>query len=340
MSTQPLQSPAWINYTGGDTLTAAIVDRRVVYIGGHQRWLNNSYGRNSAGPGAVTRQGIAALDPANGLPLSWNPGRSRGYGVYGFALTTHGLWVGSDTAALGGEQRARLGLFPSAGGTSLPAYAAGRLPARLLQLGAASTSQVKARLFNGKAFGAPKGVATSTAWRNVRGAFVVDNTLYSAWSDRTLRASPLKGGPLTRGTAINRRRAFPEIAKVRTMFFDASTRRLYYNLAGSKALFYRYFQPESQLVGSWRYRAADTSRNWSAVRGTFIARRHLYYVNQAIGRLYKVRWQATGRTIGKSTVVGKASLRSGAMVLTPRNCPVGRRPGLPRRGRRSDWRNC
>ena len=35
--------------------------------------------------------------------------------------------------------------------------------------------------------------------------------------------------------------------------------RLYYTLAGSKALYYRYFQPESNIVGSWRYRAADSA---------------------------------------------------------------------------------
>ena len=125
---QPLanQPPFWVNYTGGDTLTAAIVDRQAIYVGGHQRWLNNSYGHNDAGPGAIARSGIAALDPVNGLPLSWNPGRARGYGVYGFALTSHGLWVGSDTTMLGGQQHARLGLLPIAGGSALSPYHAGR----------------------------------------------------------------------------------------------------------------------------------------------------------------------------------------------------------------------
>ena len=51
-----------------------------IYIGGHQRYLNNSYGQNDRGTGRVSAgTGIAALDPLNGLPYSWNPGRERGY---------------------------------------------------------------------------------------------------------------------------------------------------------------------------------------------------------------------------------------------------------------------
>jgi hypothetical protein len=313
------QTPAWVNYTGGDTLTAVIVDRRVVYVGGHQRWLNNSYGHNSAAAGAVSRSGIAALDPANGLPISWNPGRARGYGVFGFALTSQGLWVGSDTVSLGGEQHARLGLFPSAGGTSLPAYATAGVPGRLLQLGAKETDKVSSRTFDGDGVGAAKSVATTTAWSRVRGAFVVDQTLYSAWTDGTLRAAPLSSGPLARGPAINLNGAFSDLASVRSMFFDRTTRRLYYTLAGSNALYYRYFQPESSIVGSWRYRVDDRNMKWSGVRGSFLVGSRLYYVDKVSGHLHSVKWQPVGRTVGKSNAVGGDRLRSAATVLTPKS---------------------
>ena len=83
---------------------------------------------DQAGPGAVPREGIAALDPVNGLPLSWNPGRARGVGAQALHATAQGLWVGSDTNSLGGERHARIAFLPLAGGTTVPAVAAARLP--------------------------------------------------------------------------------------------------------------------------------------------------------------------------------------------------------------------
>ena len=102
----------WINYTGGDTLTAVSVTDAAVYVGGHQRWLDNPYGSDSAGPGAVSRPGIGAIHPVSGKALAWNPTRTRGVGVRALVPTPRGLWVGSDTTKLGKEYHARLGFFP------------------------------------------------------------------------------------------------------------------------------------------------------------------------------------------------------------------------------------
>jgi len=106
------QSPTWTNHTGGDSLYAVAATGSAVYVGGHQRWLNNPFGAESAGWGAVSRPGIAALDPATGRALTWNPTRSRGEGLRAFAVTPYGLLVGSDTDQLGHEYHGRVGLFP------------------------------------------------------------------------------------------------------------------------------------------------------------------------------------------------------------------------------------
>jgi hypothetical protein len=104
--------PTWINYTGGDTLQSTEATGAVVYVQGHQRWLDNPFGRNSAGPGAVSREGIGAIDPDTGKALSWNPGKTRGIGGKDLMATPAGLWVGSDGAYFNGEFRSRIAFCP------------------------------------------------------------------------------------------------------------------------------------------------------------------------------------------------------------------------------------
>jgi hypothetical protein len=110
--------PRWVNRTGGNSLFGVAVTGAAVYVGGHEQWLNNPYGHKSAGPGAVPRPGIGAIDPATGQALAWNPTRSRGVGVQ--AMVTYpagagypgGLLVGSDTDQLGHQYHGRIGAFP------------------------------------------------------------------------------------------------------------------------------------------------------------------------------------------------------------------------------------
>jgi len=104
--------PTWINYTGGDTLHSVAATDVAVYVQGHQRWLDNPYGRDSAGPGAVSRPGIGAIGPTTGLALSWNPTKDRGVGGKDLYVTAQGLWVGSDTTHIGHEYHARIALMP------------------------------------------------------------------------------------------------------------------------------------------------------------------------------------------------------------------------------------
>ena len=104
--------PTWINYTGGDTLHSVAVAGSVVYVQGHQRWLDNPYGQDSAGPGAVSRPGIGAIDSASGRAISWNPGKTRAVGGKDLLTTSAGLWVGSDGEKFHGEYRKDIAFCP------------------------------------------------------------------------------------------------------------------------------------------------------------------------------------------------------------------------------------
>ncbi|MFL6098639.1 MAG: PKD domain-containing protein [Actinomycetales bacterium] len=130
--------PTWIDYTGQDSLWSVAVTGTAVYAGGHQRWMNNYNGRDSAGAGAVPRPGLVAMDPQNGLPLAWNPGRQpRGAGAFALFASADGLYVGSDTEWIGNFQwhRNRIAYFPLAGGYVPASKTIGTLPGTVYQAG-------------------------------------------------------------------------------------------------------------------------------------------------------------------------------------------------------------
>jgi hypothetical protein len=106
------QRPVWINYTGGDSLFAVAATGAAVYVQGHNRWMNNPFGQDSAGPGAVNRRGMAAVNPTTGALLGWNPNKPAQIGGTVFLVTEGGLWVGSDSRTWRGEPRRGIGFAP------------------------------------------------------------------------------------------------------------------------------------------------------------------------------------------------------------------------------------
>ena len=354
-------APRWVANTGGDSLYSAEVTGSAVYVGGHQRWMNNPSGADSAAAGAVPRPGIAALDPRTGIPLSWNPGRSpRGDGAAALLATSTGLYVGMDTEYIGNRQylRPRLAYFPLAGGTALPSEDTGTLPANVFLAGrqtatsTAGTDDVRARYYTGTTVGADQVVPTGgVTWSGVRGGFMAGNTLiYGAQSSggiwylwrRTFDGttygpaaafdpyndpywSTISTGSTRNGQPIYYRGARPtfysQLPTVTGMFFRDG--RLYYTRSGAAQLFYRSFSVDSGVVGQTEYQAASTG--FSDVAGTFVSGDTLYWATASTGELRRVPF-VNGVPTGTVTVAAPGP-RSGGPDWRARAMFLG--PGGP-----------
>ncbi len=97
--------PVWINYTGGDTLHSVAVTGGAVYVQGHSRWLDNPFGADFKGPGAVDRLGGGAIDTQTGMALPWNPVMPQQVGGYQITPTEAGVWFATDGLRFGGKYR-------------------------------------------------------------------------------------------------------------------------------------------------------------------------------------------------------------------------------------------
>jgi hypothetical protein len=309
-ATGPNVQPTWVDYTGGDTLTRVAITSAAIYVGGHMRWMNNPSASDALGAGGVARTGLAALDPRNGLPFSWNPTRARGYGVYEFTVTNNGLWMGHDTKLVHGEQRNRLAYFPLAGGTGLPAEVVGTLPGTTYLFGTGATNNVVKRTFNGTTTGASAAVPDGgVAWSTSRAAWVIDNVLYTGWSNKTLTARSFSGGSFGAATTVNLNglTAFgDELAAMTGAFYDKATGRLYYTLSGQTSLFYRYFTPQDRLVGGQRFTAQASTSDiaWNQVGGMFLAGNKLYWTSTSNGNLFSSTWTNNATVNGTRVTLG------------------------------------
>jgi chitodextrinase len=319
----PGQQPTWVDWAGGDTFWGVGVTGTAIYVGGHPRWMNNPYRGDQPGPGAVPREGIAALDPINGLPLSWNPGRARGVGTFDIVGTPDGLWIGSDTDRIGGEMRRKIAFMPLAGGTVVPPDVPYGLPNDLYRIDEA-TSTLTRRSFDGTALGAPTTLNTGVNWSTTRGAFALNGRLYTGQSNGTLTSRSFDGttmGPSTlvdlRGLEVAPGGNFlipgtntpvpgfnTHLASMTGMFFENG--RIYYTVSGNPRLYYRYFTTESQVVGANLFVASTTTVDWSNVRGMTMASGNLYFA-LANGNLFRVAW-LDGKPSGTPVQIGGPGL--------------------------------
>lgn len=319
--------PTWINESGGDTLWATTITDSAVFVGGHQRWMNNPLGTDNSRSGAVPRPGLSALDPVSGRPLTWNPGRNpRGVAVFAMLATDQGLWIGMNTDWIGNRKyrRQKLAYFPYTGGTAVAKTTTATLPGTVF-LGRGdpgAPNSLDATLFDGSSASAPVAVGSGIDWTTVRGAFAVGNYVYYGKSDGTFWRASFNGSSLGASENVDPYHDpkwmnvdtgsgqtfdgttptfYSQIPNVGGMFYSGG--RLYYNQIGSSTLSSLWFSPDSGIVDG-RSQATSSSISFDNVSGMFAAGGYLYHVNRTTGDLYRVAF-------ANNVVSGAAQLVNG-----------------------------
>ena len=281
--------PTWANYTGGDSVYEVKATEHAIYTGGHFRWLNNAFGRNSAGPGAVERRGLAALDPLNGLPLlNWRADRNpRGVGVFSLEAEPEGLYIGDDTDFLNGFEHLKFKFLPiTANAIRRPEPAT--LPTSILNTNGNALDTVA---FDGITLNAPITVS-STGWDNTRGAMYLGGQLFHADNNGDMWVSTLLDdntlGPRKQVDLLGLTSAQWDLAQIGGMFFDHERGRVYYSLENDHQLRWRAFTPDGPVFGDIEFVAEDQGEIlWSTVRGMDLIDGKLY-LGFANGTLHRM----------------------------------------------------
>jgi PKD repeat protein len=179
--------------------------------------------------------------------------------------------------------------------------------------------------------GAPTGNVTldgTTPWRRVRGAFMVNSTLFTIHVDGTIMTRSLDGNTFGPGTALNMwaNNIIADAPNMTGIFFDPATSRIYYTISGQSSLFSRSFLPESGVPHAIRSTAGGNiaGLNPTRVRGMFIDGESLYFADATSGNLLRMGWSG-GAPSGSPVVVdstvdwrGRALFRSsGAQPNVP-----------------------
>ena len=314
----------WVDYTGRDSVTSIEAADGIVYTSGHFRWLNNANGNDSQGPGGIDRYGVGALDASNGIPLNWNPSRSpgnqlppdgTGWGpvVWEMWKGGNGLYVGQDSDGLGNEYHGRQALFPTAGGRSIAVQAAPTASSGYLYRGNGTADLTKTEFGPGGL-----GAATTSKQDNMVGAksvFSVSNKVYWAKSDSSVPS----GSVLNISTFTNGVASVPWVATGFNKWFNSAAMtgsfylhgRMYFTIASSNNLYYRYLSTDSSIVGCTPMTLNTTGIDWRTVRG-------MTWVD---GKLVYGSTDGGLRTVAFDPAAAMAVDATAATVLAPPSSP-------------------
>ena len=125
------------------------------------------------------------------------------------------------------------------------------------------------RQFDGSTAGPASTLGTpGIDWSSTHGAFALEGKLYTGANNGTFSVRSFDGSSVGPAQQINLNGLtdFP-LQSVTGMFF--ANGRIYYTVQGDPQMYYRYFTPESRIVGSYRF--SSGVGDWSDVRGMTLA---------------------------------------------------------------------
>ena len=175
----------------------------------------------------------------------------------------------------------------------------------------------------------PTGSATTANstmdWSTVRGAFLLNGTVYYGSNDGNLykRTFNKTTGAIGTQKTVNlyndpddgSRIPFA-ISNMTGMFYDTATHRIYYTVFGDSQLYYRYFTPESDVVGAQTFLADTNGVSFAGVAGMTLASGQILYGSSADGWLRSVPFSG-GRVTGSPTVVSSDGTWKYRAIMVP-----------------------
>jgi hypothetical protein len=161
-------------------------------------------------------------------------------------------------------------------------------------------------------------------WSLVRGAFLLNGTLYYGLGDGGLytRTFNKTTGAVGAQTTVNLNNDPDDagripfaISNLTGIFYDPSQHRIYYTLFNDSALYYRYFTPESQVVGAQTFVGDNGGVDLSTVSGMTLAGGKILYGSSVDGALRSVALGSSGISGSPSVVSNDGSWKSRGMFV-------------------------
>ena len=156
---------------------------------------------------------------------------------------------------------------------------------------------------------------------------MLSGKLYTGWEDGRLYVRTFNGS--TVGPAVDLATTSTSFDDVTGMFFWRG--RLFYTRSGDRSLYYRYFTPESGVVGTDEFVASGESDglDWGSVSGMTLANGLVYFATDGPGasgdgNLYGIPWRKGRPAAGTAVLIsgpdagdGLNWMARGLFVLSP-----------------------